>query len=144
MKRVCFPFTFIEKTNLGRIYRPYATVFVFSKAREKWQPIQMIIDTGADYTLFPKRYAQILGIDLNLDCRPETTLGVGGAETVYQYKGLLIRIGTWEQRIPVGFLERDDVPPLLGRLNCLEIFKLIFQNLVSVFEKPRHKNPEEN
>lgn len=135
MKAISFPFTFIEKTKLGKIYRPYATVYVFSKARKKWQPVQMIINTGADYTLFPRRYAQVLGIDLNLDCNPETTLGVGGAETVYQYKNLPIRIESLGQKIPLGFLERDDIPPLPGRLNCLEIFKLIFQNFVSTFQK---------
>lgn len=134
MKAINFPFVFIEKTKLGKVYRPYATIYVFSKERKKWQPIQMIVDTGADYTLFPKRYAQILGIDLNLDCQSEITLGIGGAETVYQYKNLSVRMGRWEQKIPVGFLERDDVPPLLGRLVCLETFKLIFQNFVTTFQ----------
>ena len=95
----------------------------------------MIVDTGADYSLFPKRYAGILGVNLNLDCQVETTLGVGGVETVYQYKKLPIKIGRWEKKIPVGFLERDDIPPLLGRLECLEVFNLVFKNFVSIFEK---------
>lgn len=128
------PFTFIGKTNLGKIYRPYAIVLVFSKLRNNWLPIEMVVDTGADYTLFPKRYAEILGIDLNLDCQPETTLGVGGSETVYQHKNLPIKIGNWKKKIPAGFLERDDVPSLLGRLDCLELLKLTFTDLVSIFE----------
>lgn len=137
MPIVKFPFTFIDKTKLGKIYRPYAIVFVFSKRRKKWQPIEMIVDTGADYSLFPKRYAEILGINLNLDCQVETTLGVGGVETVYQYRKLPIKIGSWEKKIPVGFLERDNIPPLLGRLECLEMFNLIFKNFVSIFERER-------
>lgn len=134
MPIVKFPFTFISRTKLGKIYRPYAIILVFSRAAGKWLPIEAVVDTGADYTLFPRRYAEILGIDLNVDCLPETTLGVGGIETVYQYKNLPIKIGKWEKEIPVGFLGRDDVPALLGRLSCLEMFKLTFENFVSVFE----------
>lgn len=133
-KIASFPFTFIGKTKLGTIYRPYAIVAAYSNIRNKWQPLEMIIDTGADYCLFPKRYAGILGIDLIQDCIAETTLGVGGAETVYQYKKLPIKIGRWEKKIPVGFLERDDIPPLLGRLECLEILHLVFKNKESLFE----------
>lgn len=134
MEVASFPFTFIGKTNLGKIYRPYARALVFSKARGKWIPIEMVIDTGADYSLFSRRYAQLLGIDLNFDCQPETTLGVGGVETVYHYKSIPLKIGDCEIKVPVGFLERDDVPPLLGRLGCLEIFKLTFNNFTSIFE----------
>lgn len=134
MLQVKFPFTYVGKTRLGRIYRPYAIVHLFSKVRDKWQPVEMVIDTGADYSLLPRRYATILGIDINTSCQPETTLGVGGVETVYQYKNLAIKIGKWKGKIPVGFLERDDVPPLLGRLACLESFKLTFVDLVSFFE----------
>lgn len=94
----------------------------------------MIIDTGADYCLFPKRYADIFGIDIQKDCEPEKTLGVGGAETVYQYKGLPMKIGNWQKNVPVGFLEKDNVPPLLGRLGCIELFRLIFEEKESIFD----------
>ena len=135
-KIASFPFTFIGKTKLGKIYRPSAIVLAYSKIRGKWQPLEMIIDTGADYSLFPKRYALDLGINLAQECVAATTAGVGGAETVYQYKNLPIRIGSWQKRIPVGFLERDDLPPLLGRLACLEVFRLSFENKESLFELP--------
>lgn len=134
MQQIKFPFTFIGKTKLGKIYRPYATVLIFSKLTKKWLPVEMVVDSGADYTLLPKRYAQLLGIDLNLECQAETTLGVGGSETVYQYKGLPIKINNWEQEVPVGFLERDDVPSLLGRLECLEKLKLTLVDKITVFE----------
>lgn len=94
----------------------------------------MIIDTGADYTLLPKRYAMILGIDIEKECLVETTLGIGGSETVYQYKDLPIRIGGWQRQIPVGFLERDDIPSLLGRLDCLELLRLVFEDRKSYLE----------
>lgn len=133
-KIASFPFTFVGKTKLGNIYRPYAIISAYSKTRKKWQPLEVIIDTGADYSLLPKRYAGVLGIDLVKDCFTETTLGIGGSETVYQYKNLSVKIGERQIQIPVGFLERDDIPPLLGRLGCLEIFRIIFEDKESFFE----------
>lgn len=77
-----------------------------------------------------------LGIDLEKDCKAETTLGVGGSETIYLYKkGIAIKIGDWSKQVPVGILERDDVPPLLGRLECLEALKVIFDKRETVFEE---------
>lgn len=135
-KIASFPFTFIGNTRLGKIYRPYAIVSLFSKIRNKWQPIEMIIDSGADYSLFPQTYAAVLGIDLIKECKAETTIGVEGTETVHQYENLPIRIGNWEKRIPVAFLKKDDIPPLLGRLGCLEVFRLVFEKKEALFELP--------
>ncbi|MFZ5366128.1 MAG: retropepsin-like aspartic protease [Patescibacteria group bacterium] len=133
MPQITFePFTYKGKTFLGKIFRPYLHLLLYSKARKAWQPVEMLVDTGADYTLLPKRYAQILGIDLTSDCRTEITFGVGGTETVYQYKALSIKIGTWATKIPVGFLKRDDFPPVLGRLECLEAIELIMRDFKTI------------
>lgn len=131
--QVKFPFTYIAATKLGKIYRPYAIVSVFSKQRGKWQPVEMVIDSGADYTIFPKRYAEVFGVDLK-DCWKEKTAGVGGSQIVYQYKNLLIKVGSFEKKIPVGFLDNDNIPPLLGRLSCLENFNLTLNKHISIFE----------
>ncbi|PIP17613.1 MAG: hypothetical protein COX43_03380 [Parcubacteria group bacterium CG23_combo_of_CG06-09_8_20_14_all_35_9] len=130
-----FPFTKISKSYLGQIIRPYAEVLIFAKKRKIWLVTNMVIDSGADYTLLPKKYALALGIDLAKDCRAETTLGVGGSETVYLYKSLLVKINNWQNKIPVGFLERDDVPALLGRLEFIEVLRVIFENHRTIFEK---------
>ena len=129
-----FPFKKIGKEYLGIIQRPYAIVFIQSKHKE-WYPIEMLVDTGADYTLLPRKYAYILGIDLTTECVAKTTLGIGGSETVYLHKSLPIKLGDWLRKIPVGFLERDDVPPLLGRLEFIEILKVIFENYTTTFER---------
>ena len=129
-----FPFTKISKGPLGEIFRPYAEVLIFAKKRKVWLPANMVIDTGADYTLLPRKYAISLGIDLSNDCIAETSLGVGGSETVYLYKNLLIKLGSWQKKIPVGFLERDDIPALLGRLEFIEALKVIFENHKTIFE----------
>lgn len=99
-----------------------------------WLPVNMVVDSGADYTLLPRKYALILDVDLGKDCLVETSLGVGGSETVYLYKKLLIKMGSWQNEIPVGFLERDDIPALLGRLEFIEILRVVFENHKTIFE----------
>lgn len=127
MKLAQIPFKKIGQTDLGIIFRPYVEAWLFSAKRDIWVPAEMIVDTGADYTMLPKRYADFLKIDLNTECIPKTTAGVGGLETVYLYQqGLKIKIDQWEKVVPIGFLERDDIPALLGRLDCL--YQLAFKS----------------
>ena len=70
-----FPFKKIGKEYLGAIWRPYATVSIKAKNTD-WILVQMLVDSGADYTLLPRKYAELLGIDFS-KCVPKTTLGIG-------------------------------------------------------------------
>ena len=97
----------------------------------------MLVDTGADYTLLPQAYAAILGINLEKECRPLVTAGIGGAERVYLLPQLEMRLGSWPRRIPVGFLDHDDVPPLLGRIRCLDSFDVRFARHQTTFTLAR-------
>lgn len=93
----------------------------------------MIVDTGADYTILPRFYAYDLGINLHKDCMAYQTFGIGGSEKVYLLKNAKVKLGRWERFVPVGFLNRDDIPPLMGRQEFLEIFKVTFINHSTVF-----------
>lgn len=131
-----FPFAKIGEGYLGTIFRPFVEVLILAEQKQTWFPVRMVIDTGADYTLFPKRLAEFLGIDFLGDCLAQTSTGIGGSETVYLYKkGVKIKIGDWEERVPAGFLERNDVPILLGRLKCLEKIGVSFRNRRTILEK---------
>lgn len=134
MKLIFSPFSYRGRSALGDIFRPYIQILVRSSKIQKWVPIEVIVDTGADYCLFPKKYAELLEINLLIDCILEKTHGVGGIEKVFLFKqGIKVKIGEWEQDIPVGFLDRDDVPALLGRLNCIELIELIMKDHVTTF-----------
>jgi len=85
-----------------------------------------LVDTGADYTLLPHTYAKALGIDLRHEGRAFATQGIGGSERVSLVRRWKLKVGPWTREIPLGFIHRDDVPPLLGRQGCLETFKLTF------------------
>ena len=106
-----------------------AIVFFQNKLSGIFKPISMIVDTGADYTLLPKFLALNLGISLVKDCKKLQTNGVGGSETVFFCKEkVLVRLGEWERKIPLGFLNNDFIPPLLGRHQFFDTFKVVFNN----------------
>lgn len=135
MRILSSPFSFRGSGYLGSIYRPYVQLLISSDRIDQWIPIEMVVDTGADYSLFPKRYAELLGINIEKECFKQITYGVGGKEKIHLYKkGVKVKRGGWQERMPVGFLSRDDVPPLLGRLKGLEDLILIMKNRTTILE----------
>lgn len=97
----------------------------------------MLVDTGVDYTLLPKSYAGPLGVDLRRDCAVFRTLGVGGTRQVHLRTRHRVRLGPWEARIPIGFLEEDEVPPLLGRQGFLERLRVVFDRRTTTISLTR-------
>ncbi len=92
----------------------------------------MVVDTGADYTLLPHFMIADLQINPRLDCQSLETNGVGGSSKVYLLPKIKAQLGNWKREIPVGFLESDDVPPLLGRHLFLETFNTTFSKKFTV------------
>lgn len=121
-----FNFEKLFSPILGTIYRPVAQVFLFAQDRNRWYETWMLIDTGADYSLLPKYFSDRLGIHLKKQCKLFRTTGIGGEEKVYFLNKLRVKIGSWERDIPVGFLDKDDIPPLLGRHLFFETFETVF------------------
>lgn len=121
-----FPFKKDKSQILGTIYRPMTKILFWSKKGRHWTEVWMIIDTGADYTLLPRFLAKDLKVDLEKDCQVFLTQGVGGSERVYFLPKIKVRLGKWERVIPIGFLERNEIPPLMGRHFFLETFKVVF------------------
>lgn len=134
MKTISFPYE--EKSSLifGTIKRPIAIVSVWSSKRKRWLGYTAIVDTGADYTVFPFKVSGDLGINVEKECNQFFTRGIGGSEKVYLLKKkILIKIGDWKIKIPIGFLERDDIPPLLGREKCLNNLNVLFSKFTTYF-----------
>lgn len=131
--KVSFPYGSEHSQIFGIVKRPLAQVAFWSKRRMRWFNYTMIVDTGADYSLLPYSASEDLKIDLEKESQVFKTFGIGGSETVYLIKKFKIRIGDCELSVPIGFLSRDDVPPLLGRQECLNRFNLLFSRFVTSF-----------
>ena len=125
--RVIFPYEEKESNILPKIKRPVANVYFWSKLIDSWLRYKMIVDSGADYTILPRYCSVDLGISLRRDCRLVETAGVGGKAIVYFLKRKArSRIGNLELNIPLGFINSDKIPPLLGREGCLNLLQAIF------------------
>ena len=133
MPKLKFTFEKSSSQIFGSVWRPIAKVGFWSRKIRGWVDIIMIIDTGADYTILPRFYAFDLGISLHKDCETYQTFGIGGSEKVYLLRNAKVKLGKWGRFVPVGFLDRDDIPPLLGRQEFLEIFKVTLANHAAIF-----------
>lgn len=137
---ITFKFRKEKSSLLGIIYRPIATVFFQNIKTKSFKPVKMIVDTGADYTLLPRFLSSGLGINLVKDCRKLSTAGVGGEEIVFFCKRKLkVKLGNWKKRISLGFLNNDFIPPLLGRYEFFNTFKVIFDKRKLTFIKSYKK-----
>jgi hypothetical protein len=134
-------FNYEKETSLlfGTIYRPVADILLQNIRTGQWQPVTMLVDSGADYTLLPFWFSVPLGIELARDCEKGSTLGVGGKVKVYLYRNLIAKVGNWERKIPVGFLEREKVPPLLGRQGFLDRFTVVLSRRRVYFSEQQPK-----
>lgn len=138
MKSISFPYETRSSPIFKIVKRPVAEACFFSLKRKRWFKYTMIVDTGADYTVFPLSVSKDLKINLEKDCRQYLTRGVGGSEKVFICrKRILMKIGDWERKVPIGFLERDDLPPLLGRQQCLDSFAVLFSKFSTSFNPPK-------
>jgi len=123
-----FPYEKKQSSIFKEVFRPVAQVFIYSEAKKIWYEVWMIVDSGADYTLLPINFVERLKINLKKECQLFKTAGIGGEEKVYLKKDLNVKIGNWERTVPVGFLDKDNIPPLLGRQGFLETFEVLFSS----------------
>lgn len=132
--KISFPYEAKPSQIFKIVRRPIAFVDVWSKKFKRFITYSFIVDTGADYTLLPQTIADDLGIDLIKDCYTHESKGIGGREKVYLLKKKLpIMIEEDKRQIPVGFLSHDDIPPLLGRQECLDTFDVLFSKFITTF-----------
>lgn len=127
--QVTFPYEEKPSTIFSKVKRPMAEVSFWSNLLNNWLRYQMIVDSGADYTLLPRYRCLDLGVNLKKDCFPIKTSGVGGQTTVFLLKKKVkIKIADHVMNIPVGFINSDTVPPLLGRQDCLNNLQVLLAN----------------
>lgn len=124
---VKFPFDELGHHSFGIIRRPVAKVTFYSPHIDKSVDAWMIVDTGADYSILPRHFSEKLRISLEKDCLKDTTVGVGGEQTIYFYKKKIkVTIGHLERKVPIAFFDSNEIPALLGRLGFMETFDVEF------------------
>ena len=84
----------------------------------------MIVDTGADLTMIPYQVGVNLGLRRGRS-RISTLSGISGG-IPYILKKASFRIGPFRISARTAWAQSDDVPMLLGRVDMLDRFKVIF------------------
>lgn len=79
----------------------------------------MLIDTGADVSLFPLSFASLLGISAERDLMKAPTKGIGADRDAFMLRlppPIMARVQTEVFALPeVRFIEGNSIPPILGR-----------------------------
>jgi len=113
-----------ESEITGKILRPVA-VLEFKSKNDDWIEIRMYIDSGADMTLIPLSFGRLLGLELRKEDIKHLR-GVGGGEVPVIVTKVDIRMDDVEFPIDVAWALEEDVPPLLGRTDVFDRFKIMF------------------
>jgi hypothetical protein len=107
------------------LYTPYVEIDVKGKDGN-WYSALFLKDSGADISICPKSFGEMLGIDVEKGT-PITIYGVAGSDKVYEHS-VVIKINGREFDVPMLFSTRDDTPFLLGRLGVWNRANVAFNN----------------
>ena len=111
-------------TDFGKIFYPEFLVEVLL-ARGTYQPINFILDSGADCTLVPLGMANLTGF--RLPNVPDATVAGITGRPMAAYKGKIrLRIRSVELEVRCLFTESNRTPFLLGRVDFFSFFDIKF------------------
>lgn len=124
--------------EIGLLWIPVAKVELISN--EKNYYCEMIVDSGADITLIPRRLGEFLGLSLVKEKIREIR-GIGEATIPYVIKNLILKIGNHKFTARIGVALVEEVPLILGRLDLFDRFDIEFKQRarLTIFRKSRLK-----
>lgn len=105
--------------------RPRLTLQLFSKRGKRWRVFSALIDSGADFSIFPSIAAEVLGIKFHHSKKTDMESADGDTFAVYKVNVP----AQFENRrfvLPIGFSTKADIFPLLGRRGFFEAFMVEF------------------
>lgn len=116
-----------KEESLGdkrKIKRPVADVYLKTKDNS-WIEFHPYIDSGADVTVIPLSLGKLLGFELD-EGKIQQIGGIRGSVPVI-YTRAVLKIGGKEVTTQVAWALIEDVPPLLGRTDIFDNFKVTFE-----------------
>jgi len=117
-----------------KIIRPVAEVYLKALSNY-WIKFYPYIDSGADVTMIPLSLGKLLRFRIN-ESKVQQIGGIRGSVPVIFIKAHL-KIGNEEFPMSLAWALIEDVPPLLGRTDVFDIFKVTFEQYkrIIIFEK---------
>lgn len=128
MKKYIFPYGFRFYFEKKKVFAFPAIELSLSKENsQKEFSFLVLVDSGAEISLFTKSDAELLGLSL---ARGEAVeIGSASGDKFLAFKHtLVIKIRDKQFKVKVAFSSRDDTPRLLGRDPIFNYFFVIFDN----------------
>lgn len=113
-----------ERSHLGMIYRPVATIYVEHKRIVIELPLY--IDSGADISMIPYRFGKALRLQQTSRDRIRRIRGIAGQSVPYLVKRLTFNFGRSKISVRVAWSMTEEVPLLLGRMDVFQKFRITF------------------
>lgn len=108
--------------NRRNISRPHIRIRV--KYNKKHIDVHALVDSGADYCIFPTELGRMLDIDIDAG-KMDQIIGIGNKPYPVYYHSLNIEVGGHSVKIYGGF--SDHVPlPILGQVGFFDKFDVRF------------------
>lgn len=109
------------------IKRPLIHLEVYSQKSQKWLLFEKVLaDTGADICLLPRTMGYVLVEDITSGIHKKIRGVVPNTFLNGFIHNLKIRIGNKELTAPVFIADSEDVTPIFGRGNAMDLFKAGF------------------
>lgn len=109
---------------------PYISIELNGEESNLWVETRALIDSGADISVIPKDFAELIGV--KIDGEPGFANGIGGQVRVITSKMNLKIKGdhtTYQFNIPVQVvLDESKIPVLLGRDGFFSYFRIEFDH----------------
>jgi hypothetical protein len=121
-------FAFRKETSdlFGPLVRPVARIILIH--RHRVVPQFFYVDSGADITLIPKSVGQLLGLSLATPQEIREIKGVGERGVPIVIRQLQLQVGSKMFPARVAWCLLEEVPLLLGRLDCFRLFAITFHH----------------
>lgn len=97
------------------------------KFGDRWKYFSALIDSGADFSIFPMYAAIALGINIKKLKKIQAEAADGDFFDIYKTT-LEAKINNIFFQLPIGFSEKPNVNPLIGREGFFDTFKITFDH----------------
>ena len=113
------------KTDLGKIWDP--TIPVSIKTRFGYEPYDFLLDTGADFTMLPVTFADVLELKLS-DLPKSRSYGIEGHGVAVFVAPITLKLGEFPFKVRALLSANESTPLILGRQGLFDRFNIHFDN----------------
>jgi len=128
MKKYIFPYGFRLSLKDNKIISfPAVNVSLRKRNSEEEFSFLVLVDSGAEVSLFTKSDAELLEIPFNSGQRIE--IGSASGDKFFAFLcPVILKIGNEKFKIEIAFSEKDETPRVIGRQPIFSYFFIIFDN----------------